>query len=249
MVFSIEIVEPALYAAAVADEIITSAKESISQNASFSLGLSGGSTPGGIYRLLTITPRANQVEWEKVKFFVGDERYVPLNNTQSNYRMFKETLLNSVDVGKATCFYINTELGDVKKSVADYSDKLSKNLASVNNVPSLDLLLLGLGEDGHIASLFPKSPELENLNSLVVHTINPNDKSERISLGVTTIQAAKRVVFLVKGSSKSDILKKTFEAKATSAELPALLLKEQANKVTFYVDSAAAAKLPRSFYN
>ena len=252
MTFSVEVVETSFFPGAVADEIVACAREFIPSQGSFSMALSGGSTPGGVYRQLTSTSRGSAIEWDKVKLFIGDERWVPIDNVNSNYRMVQETLLSSEEMAKAKCFHVDTSLSSAEDGARAYSDTLVKELpVNDKGVPVIDLVLLGLGTDGHIASLFPESPLLADRSSFAVASVNPSDESVRVSLAPAIILAARRIVFLVKGAGKANILKQVIEQYREATQeaidkLPALLTSEVSDRVAWYVDSAAAAKLPAS---
>jgi 6-phosphogluconolactonase len=249
---SIEIVQPNLYPGAVADEIIASAREAIAANGTFSLALSGGGTPGAVYRALTNSSRSKEIEWDKVKLFIGDERWVPLNDKASNYHMVCETLLDNIEASHKQLFHVNTEVADRELAVREYADILSRELSGGKDgaekaAPEIDLVLLGLGEDGHIASLFPHSAALHDKDSLVIATQNPDDGTLRVSLAPKVILAARRILFLVRGEAKSKVLRVLFEENETIDNLPAMMIAPISHRVTWYLDSAAAAGLPAKY--
>jgi 6-phosphogluconolactonase len=248
MALAIEIVQPNLYAGAVADEIIESANEFIGAQGFFSIALSGGTTPGAVYRSLSNSSRSSRVEWEKIKLFIGDERWVSLEDSMSNYHMVCETLVDAVNFPKDRFFHVDTSVSDPAKAAENYSATLLKELPNENGTPIVDLVLLGLGEDGHIASLFPGSNEvLEEREKLVVCTKNPEDSSLRVSLAPRVILNARRVLFLVRGESKAKILKSVVNGTQDVQQLPAMMVVNEAKMVTWYVDSAAATNLPPEY--
>jgi len=247
MSIAIEIVQPNLYAGAVADEIIESAIEAINSYGSFSLALSGGTTPGAVYRSLSNSSRSSRVEWSKVKLFIGDERWVPLDDSTSNYHMVCETLIDAVKFPKERFFHVNTGLGDREKAAQVYAKVLAEELPIENGTPIIDLVLLGLGEDGHIASLFPGSSALHEKEKLVVVSENPEDGTERVSLSQRVILNARRVLFLVRGEGKAKVLRSVVDGKMSVDQLPAMMVVNQSKKVTWYVDSSAALNLPAEY--
>jgi 6-phosphogluconolactonase len=247
MSIAIEIVQPNLYAGAVADEIIESAIEAINSYGSFSLALSGGTTPGAVYRSLSNSSRSARVEWDKVKLFIGDERWVPLDDSASNYHMVCETLIDGVGFPRERFFHVDTAVSSREKAAEVYSKVLADQLPMEGGVPTIDLVLLGLGEDGHIASLFPGSKALHDKESFVVVTENPEDGTQRVSLSQRVILNARRVLFLVRGEAKAKILKTVVDKTMTVDQLPAMMVVNQAKMVTWYVDSGAAVNLPPEY--
>jgi 6-phosphogluconolactonase len=245
MSISIEVVQPGLYPGAVADEIIECAQDAIDTRGEFAVALSGGRTPGAVYRALTNSSRSGLIEWSKVKLFIGDERWVPTDDPASNANMVRETLLDDVKADIQNFHFVDTSLGTIEEAVKKYAETLQRELPIEDGVPVLDLALLGLGTDGHIASLFPGSAEVADRESLVVGTINPADNGRRVSLAPRVLLAAKKVLFIVRGESKRKILKRVFENVGDAMEIPALMIQREAgDKVTWYLDSAAAIDLP-----
>lgn len=250
MSISIEVVQPGLYAGAVADEIIECAQDAIQTRGEFAVALSGGRTPGAVYRALTNSSRSDLIEWDKVKLFIGDERWVPTDDPASNANMVRETLLGDVKVDIQNFHFVDTSLGSIEDAVKTYTDTLLRELPIEDGVPVLDLALLGLGTDGHIASLFPGSAEVADRESLVVSTSNPVDNSKRVSLAPRVLLAAKKVLFIVRGDGKRKILKRVFENVGDGVDVPALMIQREAgDKVTWYIDSAAAVDLPVELLN
>jgi 6-phosphogluconolactonase len=194
-----------------------------------SIVLTGGSTPGNAYR------HAAELEpdWSKVTLWWGDERCVPPDDERSNYRLAKETLLDRLEIRPAATHRIRGEAPP-----AGAAEELDAALAGV----TLDLLLLGLGPDGHMASLFPGSPQLEVTDRRV--TDGPAGLEpwvHRVTLTVPTIQSAQRVVFLVSGSSKAEAVQRAFGGEI-SADVPASLSR-RAPRVEVFLDRAAGDKL------
>jgi 6-phosphogluconolactonase len=194
-----------------------------------SIVLTGGSTPGSAYR------RAAELEpdWSNVTLWWGDERCVPPDDERSNYRLAKETLLDRLEKQPAATHRIRGEAPP-----AEAAEELDAALDGV----TLDLLLLGLGPDGHMASLFPGSPQLEVTGRRA--TDGPAGLEpwvHRVTFTVPTIQSAERVVFLVSGSGKADAVARAFGGEI-STEVPASLAR-RASRVEIFLDPAAGAKL------
>jgi 6-phosphogluconolactonase len=161
--------------------------------------------------------------------------------------MVCETLIDSVGFPKGRFFHLDTTLASREKAAEVYSRTLTEQLPMEGGAPVIDLVLLGLGEDGHIASLFPGSTALHDKESLVVVTENPEDGTQRVSLSQRVILNARRVLFLVRGEAKAKILKTVVDGTMTVDQLPAMMVVNQAKKVTWYVDSGAAVNLPPEY--
>jgi 6-phosphogluconolactonase len=255
MKIALEVVEAKLFAGVIADEIIYSAKEVLANQKNFHISLAGGGTPGEIYRALSLSPRSSSMPWSETKVFLGDERFVSQDDTQSNSRMVRETLLSHAESKVCKYFPINTEVASPQESATQYANTLKAELPLENGAPCFDMVLLGLGEDGHIASLFPGAQilidsALQDTTSLVAPAKNPNDNTERISLSPAVILNSKRILLMVKGANKAKIVA-DFLKGATSVSVdkfPALMLYKVADKLTLYADSAAATKIPRDLF-
>jgi len=239
---AVEVIEPMLFAGVVADEIVASIGEAIAERGSCSIALAGGSTPGAIYRCLAKPPRVSEIEWAKVNLFWGDERWVPQSDTQSNFKMTHETLLGQI-LGSAPKIYpIDTSLESPDAGAAAYS----KTIATVlGESPVFDLVILGIGEDGHTASIFPHSPVVGMKGGISVAVQHPEDKRYRVTLTPAVLFNARRTVFIVKGEGKADILRRVLEGTESAEILPAKLYQSAAERVTFFLDSGAALRLGR----
>ncbi len=173
----------------------------------FSIALSGGKTPRLLYQSLAMTPL---IEWPKVELFFGDERPVPLDHPESNYGMVKKALLDELGEVKVVAHPMPAEQGDA----AGYEQLLRSRIKELHEgVPVLDLVLLGLGADGHTASLFPGSPQLAEKSRLVVM----NETPKRMTMTLPLINAAKRVWIIAAGPEKKEILQRV---QGKSGELP-----------------------------
>lgn len=208
------------------------AAESIQEKRRFTVALAGGSTPRVLYELLA-TGYRNALDWGKVHAFFGDERSVPPDHEDSNYHMAERTLLSRVPVGSV--HRMRGEL-DPREAAALYEEELT---AFFGGRPSFGLILLGIGEDGHTASLFPHSPALDVDDRWVVE--NPVQKlgTTRITLTLPAINAARKVIFLVAGEGKAKALKEILEGDADPREYPAKLIQPASGPI-WMVDRAAA---------
>lgn len=198
----------------------------IELSATFRLVLSGGSTPRPLYTLLG---EHREIPWERVEMFMGDERFVPLDHPDSNFRMVRETLL-AHGIQPKTIYPIPTD--GTPQNAAERYETL---LRSMSEKPLFDLNLLGLGEDGHIASLLPDQPVLEVRDKLVA--VVPKGRSEqRITLTFPALESSRITMFLVSGKAKAAMVKR---ARAGDASIPAGRLRPSGN-VIWFIDRAAA---------
>ena len=243
----IEIVEPKLFAGAVADEIVATIEENISEQGSCSISLAGGRTPGSVYRLLSRPPRVGRIDWSKIRFYWGDERWVPHDDDQSNYHMVAETLLsNLTDSSKPEVFPVDTSQSSPKKAAEKYAEQIVENEKKTDKgIPYFDLVILGLGEDGHFASIFP-GDKWGKRKEKIAYAVNPNSKdSERITISPDVLLASSRILFIVTGDGKSEIVSRVLEGEEKADIIPAKAFIEIPNKVTWFVDTCSASKLSR----
>ncbi|MBN2359978.1 MAG: 6-phosphogluconolactonase [Deltaproteobacteria bacterium] len=203
----------------------------------FRLALAGGSTPRPLYRHLAAGDGLPAVDWSKVDFFFGDERCVPPDHADSNYRMAHETLLGRLPIRPAQVHRIIGE-DDPRAAAASYQDELGER--------PLDLVLLGLGSDGHTASLFPRGRELSEWQARVVSSRNPLQPHRRVSLSLRALVEAREICFLVCGVDKAAVLSKVWtEFGHEQPTLPAAMVRPAGGAVHLFVDPLAAALLPQ----
>lgn len=174
-----------------------------SQGPSLTIALSGGSTPRGTYRFLA-RHFATLLPWERVHFFWGDERWVPADDPASNYRMAREALLDVLPVPPSHIHPIPTDAATPEEGARRYEELLLKHFG--NEAPRFDIMLLGIGDDGHTASLFPGSPALAERERLVVVTEAPSAPTTRISLTFPVLNASRSTIVLAAGTSKRPII-------------------------------------------
>ncbi len=226
-------------AEAAARDFATKATEAINNSGRFTVALAGGSTPEATYKLLA-RDYAEDLDWSKVHVFFGDERTVPPDHEDSNYRMAKEALLDHVPVGS-----VHRMRGESPpdEAAASYEDELREFFGN-DEIPSLDLIMLGIGEDGHTASLFPETPALEVIDRWVI--ANPVSKLDTIRLTLTApvINSAGAVNFLTAGEGKAEALKEILEVSADPRKYPAKLI-QPANGPVWMVDRSAVGLLDR----
>jgi 6-phosphogluconolactonase len=255
---SIEIVDARHFAGAVADEVVAILNEAIAERGSASLALAGGSTPAGVYRALSKPPRTEALDWGKIRIYLGDERWVPASDDQSNGRMARETLLEGLGAKKPQYFPVDTSLSSVEEGAKSYSSLLrAQELPAsekATGIPALDLILLGMGEDGHTASLFPHSLLLkENAAdgapsaALCAVAQHPTETGKpggvRITMLPKLILNARRILVLVSGENKASMTQRVLEGSEDASVLPVRILKDAAAKATWFLDSGAAKLL------
>jgi 6-phosphogluconolactonase len=227
------------------------AGRAIAESGRFTVALSGGSTPRTIHQLLAAPPYHDQVDWSKVFIFFGDERCVPPDDTESNYRMAKETLLSQVPIPADHVYRMRGET-DPAEAAAEYGEQLQKffdlneaNGPSPENFPRLDLVFLGMGPDGHTASLFPETAALQERSKPVTANYVPKLATNRLTLTAPSLNRAANIIFLITGDSKADALKEVLEGEYQPQIYPSQLIKPGQGKLIFLVDQAAAANLTK----
>lgn len=228
--------DPEAVARAAAAAVAEAAFKAIHENGSCRLVLAGGSTPRQAYQILAGEMR-DEVDWRRVRFYFGDERCVPPDDPRSNYRMAKETLFDPLKLGQGSVFRMAGELPP-KSGAADYDAQVRHLKAE--RVPMFDLVLLGMGGEGHTASLFPGSPALEERSRMAAAVEVPADPPDRITLTPASLALSRQIVFMVTGPEKADALAGAF---ANDSRLPASMVAALAPS-RFLADEAAASKLP-----
>jgi 6-phosphogluconolactonase len=235
-----------ILARAAAGLIVSKAREMLSLRERFSLALSGGKTPVGIYRLLAEEPFKSQVDWAGVHLFWGDERCVPPDHPESNYRMTRESLIDRVLIPPQNIHPIRGEM-EPQEAAALYEKDLKAfffpDVEEPPGIPRFDLVLLGLGDDGHTASIFPGTAVLHESERWVVSCHVDKIKGWRVTLTPRLINAARHVLFLVSGRGKARCLKEVLQGSYRPDELPAQAIRPEAGKVTWMVDTEAASLL------
>lgn len=224
----------ALYQGA-AERWVLLANAAIRQTGAFHVALAGGSTPKGLYQLLASESYARQIDWSRVHVYFGDERYVPMDHPESNYRMAWTALLDSVPIPAGQVFRIRTELSDPEAAAADYAQALQAHLPEGN---ALDLILLGVGTDGHTASLFPGTSILTVRDRLAAAVYVEQLSTWRISMTYPAIEQARQILFLVSGAAKAPVIASILAATEDRA-FPVQGL-HAVGEVNWYLDRAAA---------
>lgn len=229
--------------AAAAGQFIRLAEASIAERGRFDVALTGGSTPRRMYEYLANARYAEQVAWPSVHIYFGDERCVPPHHPDSNFGMAYEALLRHVPLPSAQIQRMHGE-EDPTEAATAYARLLDAQLPkSPRGMPQFDLVLLGLGADGHIASLFPGTEGLAERSRCAVANYVPQLQAWRLSLTLPVIASGRQILLLVSGEPKASIVSKILADNDESPPLPAQML-ESAATLEWYLDSAAASTLP-----
>jgi 6-phosphogluconolactonase len=220
------------------------ANDAIASQGRFTVALSGGSTPKSVYSLLAHgNPRMQPIAWPYVHVFWGDERCVPPTHSDSNYRTAQEALLSRVPIPPENIHRIHAELAPLEAAY-NYERELRQAFSmSSDGTPCFDLAFLGMGPDGHTASLFPGTSGLQEKNRLVVAHYVEKLSSWRVTLTAKVFNAAAQVAFLVAGADKATTLKAVLEGAFQPDRLPAQLIQPAPESLHWFVDSAAASAL------
>ncbi len=205
------------------------------------VALSGGSTPKLIFDVLA-EGYGDTIDWSSIHFYWGDERCVPPTDEQSNYKMTVDHLLSKINIPSDNIHRILGE-GDPYLEAKRYASLLENKLPMVDGVPRFDLVLLGMGDDGHTASIFPHEIDLWNSNDHCVVATHPDTCQQRVSINGRIINHAEHVAFLVTGSNKAEKVMKIHGKKNDQIDYPAALVKPESGNLTWYMDDAAAALL------
>jgi 6-phosphogluconolactonase len=238
--------DQAALARAVAELVVARAAEAVASRSRFTLALAGGSTPKAAYSLLAGAPFADRIDWPRVLVFWGDERCVPPDDPRSNYRMACDALLDRVPIPVASVHRIRGEL-EPREAAAEY-ERLLKALVGTKaggDLPAggLDLVLLGMGENGHTASLFPGQEAVRETKRWVVAEYVEPVAMWRVTLTPVVLNAASEAVFVVAGAAKAGTLREVLEGPLVPDQLPAQAVRPEHGQITWLVDAAAAGKL------
>ena len=231
---------------AAAEEVVIAANDAVQQRGRFTIALSGGSTPKSLYTLLASNARAT-LPWPQMFFFWGDERHVPPGDAESNYRMADETMLSKIPVAASNVFRIPAEQEDAGAAALAYEQTMKEFFdLPAAEFPRFDLVLLGMGPDGHTASLFPDTAALQETSRWFVANWVEKFKTTRLTLTLPVLNAARRVAFLVSGSEKSAVLHEVLEGNGPDDKYPAKLVRPTEGKLIWFLDRAAASGLAPS---
>jgi 6-phosphogluconolactonase len=210
------------------------------------IAISGGTTPKSMFQLLAdpAEPFLKQVPWDRIELYWVDERCVPPDNAESNYRMTKEALLSKVPLPAERVYRMEGEL-EPEVAAARYESVIRNSFKLEGaETPTFDLILLGMGDDGHTASLFPHTDALNEMSHIVVPNHVPQKDAWRITLTWPVINQGREVAFLIEGSAKAQVLHDVFLGPYQPETYPSQIIRPASGQLTLLLDAAAAAKLP-----
>ena len=232
------VADEAALARAAAEQFVAFAAAAVGEHGRFAVALSGGETPQPTYRLLATAEFASRIDWSRVHFFWGDERCVPPDHPESNFRMAQESLLSRLLLPAENVHRLRAELTP-PEAAQEYARELRIFFAE-SALPRFDLVLLGLGEDGHTASLFPGTPALHETERWVVACYVEKLAAWRITLTPPALNAAAQIIFLVSGQDKAARLREVWTSPYHPDLLPAQIIRPSDGEVLWLVDAAAA---------
>jgi len=225
-----------------AQHIVRIANESIATYGRFTMALSGGTTPRKTYELLGSEPYSRQINWTLVHIFWGDERSVPPESPDSNYRMAHEILLSKIPIPAVQVHRMLANEPNRDAASQEYVEEMQRVFAT-DDIPSFDLIQLGMGPEGHTASLFPHQEALHEERRLVMPVSVPKPPPDRLTFTPPLLNAARNILFLVTGSDKADALHAVLEGPYQPDEYPTQIVRPPNGEVVWMVDTAAAQNI------
>lgn len=223
-----------------AEWICNLVQETLKEQQSFSLVLSGGGTPKLLYQKLASEKYKTRIDWERIRIFWGDERVVPFTDDRNNAKMAFDLLLNHVNVPPSQIHIMRTDI-EPNFAVSEYRKMLHTYFDSTQH--SFDLVLLGMGDDGHTLSLFPGSAVIEDDYHWVNSVYNEQQEMYRITLMPVLVNKARNVVFMVDGEKKAGVLEKVLEGEYQPSQFPAQLIAPETGELHWFLDKEAAKNL------
>jgi len=225
----------------IAERLVLEAASSIAARGRFSLVLAGGSTPRALYQLLATNEYRQRIDWDRVLIFFGDERAVAPDDERSNYRMASESFLNTVPIPAANVYRMHGEASDLEAAASDYENELK-----FLGMP-FDMVLLGMGDDGHTASLFPHTPALdETARRCVATAIAPLEPHvRRLTLTYPALNAARHIFIIVTGAGKAERLALVLSSDVDVQATPVVGVRADNGELVWMLDEAAAGQLRR----
>jgi len=227
-----------------AHEMAKYVKSVLGRRDRFSLALSGGSTPRSLYETLLLERWRDKFEWERIDFFFGDERDVSPMSERSNFRMANEIFFKPLNIAPTQIFRWQTEIIEVTEVATSYERTLRRYFdLSANEFPVFDLMLMGMGDDGHTASLFPFTKALDITDRLAVANRVEKFDSNRLTMTYPVFNNAAKIIFMVTGYEKAAAIKEVVEGEQNPAKYPALKIAPTSGKMTWFISNSAASEL------
>ena len=235
---------PEEVAKAFAEDFKETTEINISEKGECNISLSGGSTPKILFDILA-KEYSNKIDWTNINFFWGDERCVPPNDSESNYGVTKKHLFDFINIPEENVYRIKGE-DEPEKEAVRYEELIKTKIKieiGINNFPIFDLMILGMGDDGHTASIFPNNIKLWDSQNICEVAEHPDTKQKRITVTGGVINNSKKIVFLLTGKNKNDVLKKIINKEEDYLKYPAAHVNPFTGELYFYIDKNAAVKL------
>ncbi len=227
-----------------AEEFIRLSSAAISERGRFTVALSGGSTPKKLFQLLASDEFRERIDLPRIHFFFGDERNVPITSDKSNFRMADENLFSKLNIPAASIHRFHTEIGDPAAIAADMEEDIRSLFAlGADEAPCFDLVFLGMGADGHTASLFPGTMAIDERKRLVVENFIPKFDSFRLTFTYQTINNARNIMFLVTGEDKAAALREVLHGTPDVGTYPSQGIRPIHGQLMFLLDQKAASDL------
>lgn len=221
------------------------AERSIASRGRFTVSLAGGSTPRELYKLISSEDYRERIDWTKVFFFFGDERFVPYDHAYSNYRMAKENLFDRIELPASNVFPWNTGAVNEAIAAAEYEATITRFFDT--DLPSFDLILLGIGADGHTASLFPHTAALKETERITAANYVRKLETTRLTMTYPLINNARHIAFLIAGDEKAEAVRSIAEGSPDPDEFPARGVSPSNGKLIWFLDSASAQLLTNRY--
>jgi 6-phosphogluconolactonase len=235
---------PTLLSQAAAELVLRAVKETLQTQDRVTLCLSGGSTPREFYSLLACEPYCGQIPWEKVHIFWGDERHIPLSEPDNHYRMAMDLFLSKVPIPSENIHRVLVETSEPDEVAKQYESEIKAFFGVLREaVPAFDVVFLGMGSDGHTASLFPETTAVKEGTRWVVSNFVPRRGLTRITLTFPILNQARNIVFLVSGSSKAEMLRSVLQGSQNASLFPAQLIRPESGHLMWFVDQDAGSQL------
>lgn len=239
------VTDPAALAQDAAKRVVATAEEAVARCGHFTVALAGGSTPKRLYLLLATEPYRTRLPWRETHVFWGDERAVPPAHSDSNFGIARTALLSRVPIPTNQVHRMQAERTDLDAAAVEYEAEIAMAFAAQpsDEPPAFDLILLGLGPDGHTASLFPYTQALQERRRWVAPNYIPTLQANRLTLTTPILNRAAMILFLVSGADKAAVFQAVLEGPPDPERLPAQLIRPLAGRLVWLVDQAAASRL------
>ncbi|MBA7517090.1 6-phosphogluconolactonase [subsurface metagenome] len=236
--------KPEIMADSLAEEFYRYVNDRLLTKNKLNIALSGGNTPLLFFKILSEfdQQKVNKIEWRKIHFFWGDERCVPKDDKESNFGAAYNVLLSKINIPEANIHPIEGE-NNPEEEIERYSQLLQKYVDVKGGIPIFDWIFLGIGEDGHTASIFPDQMNLISSEKLCKLAIHPESGQKRITLTGTVLNMAKRITFIVAGANKQEVVKSTLNQEKHSRKYPAAKIQPRNGIIDWYLDASAAEQI------